>query len=381
MIKDYFKSVLRTVFHPAMYRWAVQKWHKLMGKKSRDWKFYLNDPRMDKVLKEMMLSYERDEGKNYTSDYWKELNNKNISQLIEDGFENFKQTVALNYFTWLLQENDEQMEYLRNSLPPAEIAEAKKRSAFSGKHLLFSEEQSRLYNYFTFMLWEFTKRQVRMNEYEALSEPLLGNPPAVKYGDKLISQDLANSILEYEAVKNGVGGFQKIHSVLEIGAGYGRTAYVVISLNPGIKYIIADVPPALYVSQKYLSGIFPGKKIFKFRPFDKYSEIEKEYEEADIIFLMPSQLPKIGDQSVDLCLAIDCLHEMLPGQIECYFKSFNRIGKIFYFKCWKKTMVPYDNIELTEKSYPVYPTWQKIFWRDCKVQAEFFEAMFNMRAA
>jgi len=381
----YFKNILRSILHPKVYGWVQKKWHKLIRKYNvkvsgtkKDWKVYIDDCRIDQALKEMMLLYENSKEEVAISAYWKELNNKNIIQLIELGFENFKQTVALNYFTWLLKENDTQVEFLKQNLSSDNIIWAREKAKTSTRHSLFTYEQSVLYNFITFMLWEFTKQQGNQKICDILCEPLIGNPPVVNCDGKLISQDLANSILEYQSICAGIKNFNDTRNILEIGAGYGRTAYVILALNSNIRYIIADVPPALYVSQKYLSQVFPEKKIFRFRNFRKFSEIEKEFYASDIIFLMPSQLKKLPNKSIDLCLAIDCLHEMLPGQIDFYFKIFDRLAKNFYFKCWKKTTIPYDEIILIEKDYPVCPNWKKLYWKECKVQSAYFEAFFSL---
>ena len=48
----------------------------------------------------------------HPSKFWEALNKKNIEQLEKDGIENFKQTIALNYFTWTIGYRDEQFRYL-----------------------------------------------------------------------------------------------------------------------------------------------------------------------------------------------------------------------------------------------------------------------------
>jgi putative sugar O-methyltransferase len=48
---------------------------------------------------------------------------------------------------------------------------------------------------------------------------------------------------------------------LEIGAGYGRIAYLAGSLFPVEQYVIVDIPPILAVSQNYLATVFRGSDI------------------------------------------------------------------------------------------------------------------------
>ena len=46
------------------------------------------------------------------SEYWEELNRKNLQQLADSKYENFKRTLARNYFTWIINAFDEQLRFL-----------------------------------------------------------------------------------------------------------------------------------------------------------------------------------------------------------------------------------------------------------------------------
>ena len=69
---------------------------------------------------------------------------------------------------------------------------------------------------------------------------------------------------------------------------------------------------------------------------------------------------------------------MRPDQIEYYLSRMAELNpKYIYFKEWKDTTVPYVNVRLTERSYPVRSNWSQVYWRDCNVQTHFFEALFK----
>ena len=210
-----------------------------------------------------------------------------------------------------------------------------------------------------------------------LDESGMGNPPAIEISGKLVSQDMLNSVIEYQSVSSGtkLGDSPRI---MEIGAGSGRTAYCFLKLIPDAKYVIADVPPALFISQYFLSTQFPNKKIFRFRPFKTYAEIAGEFESADIAFLMPHQLELI-QSSIDMFMAIDCLHEMNAPQVEFYFQQADRLAKHIYFKCWQSTKIPFDGITWESSDYPIRPEWKKEYLRQTTVPSDFFEAFFHIR--
>ena len=176
-----------------------------------------------------------------------------------------------------------------------------------------------------------------------------------------MSQDLANSIIEYYSMSEVVS-FNNMHTVLEIGAGYGRNAHVTLSLNSHIKMVLVDIFPALYISQQYLSSIFKKKKIFKAQKFSSYSDIKNEIDEADIIFLLPHQLEYFPDKFFDFTLNISSFGEMSLKQIHWYFRQINRLTRhYFYTKQWNVSKNPFDGLELTKNDYPYPATWKQIY--------------------
>jgi len=311
-----------------------------------------------------------------SSKYWSYLNQKNIQQISDYGYENFKQTVAKNYFTWVgglatsysrnLLKN---IESLNTNVPIKEILK---------KHELFTLQESVLYNVITVLLLEYVKQNERASDYlNVIEESEEGNSPFLSLSGRRISQDILNSILEYISISKGCE-IDKVSSIIEIGAGSGRTSFCLLKLLPNVKYVIADIPPALFISQSYLSNTFKDKNIFSFRPFKSFSEVEDEFKASDIIFLMPHQLDLLPDKTYDLFLAIDCLHEMKEEQIELYFNHVDRLAKSFYFKCWQKTEIPFDNICLSSEDYPIKVNWHQIYKKPCKVPAAYFEAFYDI---
>ena len=342
------------------------------------WKRYRKDPLMPAELIEMFDAYESHSGTNATSKFWIALNNAHIRRLLENGYENFRQTIAIDYFTWLVEKDDPQMQFLLQHLPEEKIALVKRLARSAPKHPYFTPEQSLRYNTITLLLWEYAQQQEAGPELEQLGEPGEGNPPFVKMGKKWISEDLLNSVLEFKSVSEGCD-LSRMQTVMELGAGYGRDAYVFLKLMPHLRYLIVDIPPALYISQRYLSNQFPDRRVFKWRVFKSYSDVEKELNSSSIVFLMPWQLTLLPEKVVDLCMAIDSLHEMRHDQIEDYFHIIDRLTRNnFYFKCWKTSINRIDGLTVQENSYPVRPQWRKIFWRDCRVQTAYFEALYAL---
>lgn len=338
----------------------------------------------DALIEEMFSSMNKGPILTKPSKYWEELNRMNFDQLKQNGYENFKKTIALNYFTWVrvLPWNPQILFLVKYLSFPITVnciiiaIKSKKHEFFAS----FNWIQSVLYNFLTYALSEYVKKMNLSDRLKILEEPLIGGPPLL-YDDnsKLISQDLFNSIIEFDSIVGAIEKPEKVQTVMELGAGYGRNAFVFLSILPKIKYIIIDIPPALWVAQEYLSQVFEDKKVFKYREFDDFNEVLDEYNQSDIIFLLSSQIKLLPRGICDLVLNISSLHEMRIDQITYYFDQFNTLIKtdgFFYYKQWKNGAVLFENTNILEKDYPIPSNWREKFSREARVQTQFFEAMY-----
>jgi len=315
------------------------------------------------------------------SAFWITLNKRNTEQLNDGpGYDYFKQTVARNYYTWVVSpRKDPQTLFLMRSLPGATVAGCVLSALLSARHRYFRRwRHSFNYNLLTHLLWEYVSRLDQRGELARLPEPMEGNPPQVYRHGRLISQDICHSFMEYNAIA-AHADLSQARSVIELGAGYGRTAYLICKLAPAVRYFVVDIPPALYISERYLSNQFAERRIFRYRPFADYAEVRAEIEAANLIFLLPSQLELLPAGVCDLFINISSLHEMKPAAISYYFAEVDRLTRrYFYFKQWKTWTNPEDHLVIGERDYPVNCRWRKIFWRECAVQTRFFEAMFAL---
>ncbi|MGD0462746.1 MAG: putative sugar O-methyltransferase [Tepidisphaeraceae bacterium] len=313
--------------------------------------------------------------------FWTSLNKKNISQLESGpGYENFKQTVACNYYTWVISPRKDPQTYaLMEILPKIEGLACVIRALCSKRHKYFGRwRNSFFYNLLTFLLWAHVRRLDQRGDLAKLHEPREGNPPPVYRGSRLISQDLAQSYLEYHAIASRAD-LSRAGTIMELGSGYGRTAFVFLTLMPAVRYFIVDIPPALYISERYLSSQFAGRKVFRYRPFSNYAQVKDEIERAELIFLLPNQLELLPDKTCDLFINISSFHEMKPKAIAYYFQEIGRLTtRYFYFKQWKTWTNPEDHIVISEGDYPVGKEWRRIFQQQCAVQTQFFEALYQL---
>jgi putative sugar O-methyltransferase len=164
-----------------------------------------------------------------------------------------------------------------------------------------------------------------------------------------------------------------------LGPGYGRTAYFIKRFKPDVQYVFVDIPPALYIAQRYMKQVFPKSRIFNFRPFESYNEVRSEIEKADLVFLLPHQMEKLPKKWADMFINISSLHEMIPKQIKYYINQADRLTReYFYFKQWISDKMPEENIVISEKDYPIPKKLKKIYRRNCKVHTSFFESLYKI---
>ena len=313
------------------------------------------------------------------SRYWEELNRKNLQQLSDSKYENFKRTLARNYFTWIVNPLNKQVRFLMREAGLWQSLKIICSAVISPRHELLKRKHTIFYNMLTNLLWVYVEKNDADANLQRLTEPLEGNPLHVTHNGRLISQDLANSLLEYQAILHPDLDKRDVKTILELGPGYGRTAYVFLELQPGCRYILVDIPPALYVAQRYLSNVFAERKIFGFRPFTDFESVKDDFQAADIVFLTPNQLELLPDKSIDLFINISSLHEMRMDQIRYYFGEIARLTRrYFYFKQWQETTVPFENETIREADYPVPDDWRLVNRQQCKVQAKFFEALYEL---
>lgn len=337
---------------------------------------------MNPTLQEMFECLERHGGPYLPSRFWQALNEKNVAQLEKDGLENLKRTVAQNYFTWVVGVRNDQFRHLARQMAFADWKHVLRDLPRSAQDSGLSWLRYFQLTVFTRMLWRFMERHDGQRLCERVSEPRFGNPFRISMDGRLISQDLANSILEINAMLEGrPRQADERFTVCELGAGYGRNAQVFLDAFPRCRYVVIDIPPALYVSQEYLRRALPGRTLACFRADHDPASLRLALSQSDVVFLLPHQAELMADESVDLFINISSLHEMTPPQVEVYFSIIHRLTRgHFYLKQWKSFSNPRDGVTITERDYPYGRAWTRLYSRSALAQPAFFEAMYAIDA-
>jgi putative sugar O-methyltransferase len=304
------------------------------------------------------------------SRFWLKLGNAQKSHLEFGGEENFKRTINQSYCNFIPTS-------LQDSLIK-HIDEKLKTNTFNANYTLedpdynhglwFSfykqyqifqgdrELGKELYLHFVSKRYEYVLTTESGSVLRELEEPTLGNPIKIYRDGKLISQDIVTSTLEHGSImKHYTEDMKKdVLNIGELGAGYGRLAYVFLKTTK-CRYIIFDIPPALHIAEWYLTKLFPEKKAFCFRHFDNFDSVSEELNQCDIAFFTPNQLSLFPPCYFDSFVTISSLHEMTRLQTKHFIQEMSRVTKNFiYTKQYWSYMNPYDDLLITDDEY-IFP--------------------------
>jgi putative sugar O-methyltransferase len=309
--------------------------------------------------------------------YWDTHGQKHLALIVEFGFGNFKRTINFEYGQWgVTSLRDPKIRRLLwnlirlKQLPLGGLLATcdyrdlssirwpdgiESRGASVTRHARFGgRRRLRIYAFYGGLLWQYAELKDRLGCLRKLQEPRLGNPLPVRYRGRLISQDLAFAALELNRIAMHVP-IAKVRRVLEIGAGYGRLAFVIRSLFPHVEYTIVDIPPALAVSRTYLDAV-------SVQGTDSgASEIGIRRDgPGRMNFLLPEALGQVPDGYYDLVINVSSFDEMSPAEVEAYFRVLDRVSSGWlYLQGWGQSRSQGHRLGLNE--FPFGREWRQIY--------------------
>ena len=127
--------------------------------------------------------------------------------------------------------------------------------------------------------------------------------------------------------------FDKIESVIELGAGIGLLASCFLKLKKKIKYLIIDIPPTLFFSEYYLRNL--GFKVFGYKDLkiEKNVNLNEIFNHYQVCCIPPWKLGLLKDYKSDLFINFKSFQEMEKEQSTNYINILKKsIKKYFYLK-------------------------------------------------
>jgi putative sugar O-methyltransferase len=167
--------------------------------------------------------------------------------------------------------------------------------------------------YFKFMLYTEAERQPDrfFEHYRALGKVDIGQPVSMKLRGCDINIDYLFALEEFLFLESFI---DPVKSVVEIGAGFGRTCHTLLTLADRIEsYTIVDLPDVLNLSRRVLSEV----------ALDRFHKVR---------FVDATDLAAWQNLSADLAINIDSFQEMPPATIDAYMRGLIARSRYFYVK-------------------------------------------------
>jgi len=309
----------------------------------------------------------------WSSKFWNHVIMLHLNSMASGKYKNYENIMAKHYFTWTEIEED----LIKDSCQEAQHNKINLRVNLFKKQDNLNWTGSINHNLILLLLYENIKSKKVFKYLNKIKNNDSMVEHSLNIDDLEITQDNLNSLYEYEKIEDLLSKLnEKKNIFLEIGAGAGRTAKVILSVNDNAKYVIVDLPPAINVSFKNMKASFPNKKIAKgFNLNEK--DLNAALEKNDILFIFPHQIKFFPKKTFDISIAIDCLHEMDKRIIKDYMVNFERASKLLYFKVWEHAGLPYSFYQhysaREKKDYFIKDYWKEHFKERCIYPSKYFE--------
>ena len=169
--------------------------------------------------------------------------------------------------------------------------------------------------YFKFLLYTAAQRQPErfFTLYRRLGKVDIGEPVAVALHGCDINIDYFLSVDEFLFLESAID-LGTVRSVIEIGAGFGRTCHTLLCAAGALEqYCIVDLPEVLELSRRVLNQVVPMH-------YHKIRFVDATAEE------------NWNGLTADLAINIDSFQEMLPRTIDSYMGRLVSNARLLYVK-------------------------------------------------
>lgn len=169
--------------------------------------------------------------------------------------------------------------------------------------------------YFKLLLFDLgaAKPDTFFDMYRRLGEVGVGAPTSVTIRGCQVNIDYYLSVDEFMFLRDAID-VAGIRRVVEIGAGFGRTAHALLRLADVSSYTIVDLPEVLNLSRQYLQRVLSDEDYRK------------------IAFVSAHDASRWRGIEADLSINIDSFQEMPPETIRNYSQNLIAYSKYHYCK-------------------------------------------------
>lgn len=177
------------------------------------------------------------------------------------------------------------------------------------------------------MCWEFCRGRgvasKHANPLETVGESLAGNPGEffTTEAGKHFTLRFLNYYLRYAFVSQKLD-LDNLGTYVELGCGAGRQVEILKKLHPDMTYLLFDIPPQIYVAERYLSTVFPGE-VVSYRDTHSFRDLDS-LQKGKIHIFGSWQFPLLKDFEIDLFWNAASMQEMEPDVVMNYLSIINQ---------------------------------------------------------
>ncbi len=352
---------------PSKSFWGTFKKTYLSNKNLKSFWSKLDKSNLPKELIELTNLFVQSESYNWVSKFWRHMiinHYKDLYKLSEQ--EAFKR-IAINDYAAATFFDKRHIGKISETLDTNQI-----NANIFEKHLGMTTFDSISYNLTLLIMYKLSQKSI-FKYYDLINKKIYEEyNPSLKINNHVVNQHLIMTILEFEKIKILEESLNcKDLKILEIGAGYGRTANLMLSLKKNIKYIIADLPPSIYISRLNLIKHFPNLKIYSAFKANNSHDMMKIINDNDIVFILPHQLELINRKTFDIAFAIGSLLEMEKKDVKRYMKLINKLSNSLYMKVFENSGLPFSFYQFyrsyVRSDYFIKDRWKEKFNENCIV--------------
>ena len=352
---------------PSKSFWGTFKKAYLSNKNLKSFWSKLDKSNLPKELIELTNLFVQSESYNWASKFWRHMiinHYKDLYKLSEQ--EAFKR-IAINDYAAATFFDKRHIGKISETLDTNQI-----NANIFEKHLGMTTFDSISYNLTLLIMYKLSQKSI-FKYYDLINKKIYEEyNPSLKINNHVVNQHLIMTILEFEKIKILEESLNcKDLKILEIGAGYGRTANLMLSLKKNIKYIIADLPPSIYISRLNLIKHFPNLKIYSAFKANNSHDMMKIINDNDIVFILPHQLELINRKTFDIAFAIGSFLEMEKKDVKRYMKLINKLSNSLYMKVFENSGLPFSFYQFyrsyVRSDYFIKDRWKEKFNENCIV--------------
>lgn len=285
-------------------------------------------------LKSYKLMFEDMENAGYHIDeYWKTIEYRNQLKSLY-GLNTFRDG-SFSSYSAISKKNKFESKFSLLKILFSRIASLEHLLACRGYKLPFSlmgEDVETLRNWYGHTIFRIL--HVKDKRISEIVDSGLGNPAdKMNIGGKIYTHNFLRFFHRF-TVMNSFYSFENINYFLEIGGSYGGQIEVLLKLYPHMRVYFIEIPPQLYVAERYLNAVFPGE-VVNYQDVRKMDSISREsFNDRKIILMTPWQLERLGDRQAEAFTNQFSFQEMSRDTVETYCKQLQRIvtKAIFLFQ-------------------------------------------------